>query len=61
MLSLDNTLLIIRSVRELRKTLGDKIPICLHGTDELPDEVFKACIESGVSKVCTPSLTSEGK
>ncbi|KXN91321.1 Putative fructose-bisphosphate aldolase [Leucoagaricus sp. SymC.cos] len=38
-------------VRELRNTLGDSIPICLHGTDELPDEIFKECIGSGVSKI----------
>lgn len=39
------------SVRELRKTLGDEVPICLHGTDELPDELFQECIRNGVSKV----------
>ncbi|KAJ3568560.1 hypothetical protein NP233_g5626 [Leucocoprinus birnbaumii] len=36
-------------VRELRRTLGDDVPICLHGTDELPDEVFTACIQSGIN------------
>ncbi|XP_006456615.1 hypothetical protein AGABI2DRAFT_211680 [Agaricus bisporus var. bisporus H97] len=38
-------------VRELRKTLGDQVPICLHGTDELPDELFRECIKNGVSKI----------
>lgn len=45
------------SVRELRKTLGDGIPICLHGTDELPDELFKECIKNGVSKVSLSQRT----
>jgi len=38
-------------VRELRKTLGHGVPICLHGTDELPDELFRECIRNGVSKI----------
>lgn len=26
-------------------------PLCLHGTDELPDELFIECIKNGVSKI----------
>ncbi|KAK0473573.1 aldolase [Armillaria novae-zelandiae] len=38
-------------LRQLRTTFkGRGIPICLHGTDELPDELFKECVKSGVSK-----------
>ncbi|KAF8057611.1 ketose-bisphosphate aldolase [Lyophyllum atratum] len=28
-----------------------QVPICLHGTDELPDELFLECIKNGVSKI----------
>ncbi|TFK38427.1 aldolase [Crucibulum laeve] len=38
-------------LRDLRRTFNGKIPICLHGTDELPDELFAECIKSGVSKI----------
>lgn len=42
----------VHSLRQLRTTFkGRGIPICLHGTDELPDELFKECVKSGVSKV----------
>ncbi|KAK0200362.1 aldolase [Desarmillaria ectypa] len=37
-------------LRQLRTTFKDRgIPICLHGTDELPDELFRECVKSGVS------------
>lgn len=40
------------SLKELRKTFrGRGVPICLHGTDELPDILFVECIKNGVSKV----------
>lgn len=40
------------SIRDLRKTFkGRGIPLCLHGTDQLPDELFRECISSGISKV----------
>ncbi|TRM66703.1 ketose-bisphosphate aldolase [Schizophyllum amplum] len=35
---------------ELRKKFAGKIPVCLHGTDELPDELFQECVKNGVSK-----------
>ncbi|KAL1742136.1 ketose-bisphosphate aldolase [Schizophyllum fasciatum] len=34
----------------LREKFAGKIPICLHGTDELPDELFQECVKNGVSK-----------
>ncbi|KAF5390957.1 hypothetical protein D9757_003962 [Collybiopsis confluens] len=38
-------------VKDLRNTFrGRGIPLCLHGTDGLPDELFKECIASGISK-----------
>ncbi|KAF9039614.1 aldolase [Hymenopellis radicata] len=38
-------------LRDLRKTFqGRGIPICLHGTDELPDDLFRECVKAGVSK-----------
>ncbi|THU80438.1 aldolase [Dendrothele bispora CBS 962.96] len=41
--------------QDILKALHDKfkgrIPLCLHGTDELPDELFKECIKNGVSKL----------
>jgi fructose-bisphosphate aldolase, class II len=39
------------SLKELRKTFQGEVPICLHGTDELPDSLFVECIKNGVSKV----------
>jgi fructose/tagatose bisphosphate aldolase len=39
------------SLKDLHNTFGGKIPLCLHGTDELPDELFVECIENGISKV----------
>ncbi|KAJ3844125.1 ketose-bisphosphate aldolase [Lentinula raphanica] len=39
---------IIRNLRA--KFRGQGIPLCLHGTDELPDELFRECIASGISK-----------
>lgn len=36
---------------ELRDRFKGDIPICLHGTDELPDELFRECIRNGVSKI----------
>ncbi|KAF8237298.1 aldolase [Tricholoma matsutake] len=39
-------------LKELRKTFrGRGVPICLHGTDELPDILFVECIKNGVSKI----------
>ena len=39
------------SLRDLRSIFqGQGIPICLNGTDELPDELFRECVKSGVSK-----------
>jgi len=38
-------------VKDLRNTFkGQGIPLCLHGTDQLPDELFRECIASGISK-----------
>ncbi|KAJ3808336.1 aldolase [Lentinula lateritia] len=38
-------------IKNLRTTFkGRGIPLCLHGTDELPDELFRECIASGMSK-----------
>ncbi|KAG6902385.1 hypothetical protein C0995_000590 [Termitomyces sp. Mi166 len=34
----------------LQKEFQGRIPLCLHGTDGLPDEVFARCIRNGVSK-----------
>ncbi|KAJ4474363.1 ketose-bisphosphate aldolase [Lentinula aciculospora] len=39
---------IIQALRT--KFKGRGIPLCLHGTDELPDELFRECIASGISK-----------
>ncbi|KAF9005098.1 ketose-bisphosphate aldolase [Cyathus striatus] len=35
----------------LRETFNGRIPICLHGTDQLPDDLFVECIKRGVSKI----------
>ncbi|KAF9267218.1 aldolase [Marasmius fiardii PR-910] len=39
---------ILRDLRTIFNAQG--IPICLHGTDELPDDLFRECVKSGVSK-----------
>ncbi|KAI3611394.1 fructose-bisphosphate [Moniliophthora roreri] len=39
---------ILRDLRSIFR--GQGIPICLHGTDELPDELFRECVKNGVSK-----------
>ena len=36
---------------ELSKRFKGDVPICLHGTEELPDELFKECVSNGVSKI----------
>ncbi|KAG6915969.1 hypothetical protein DXG01_009058 [Tephrocybe rancida] len=38
-------------LKELHRTFQDHILLCLHGTDELPDEIFVECIRNGVSKI----------
>jgi fructose-bisphosphate aldolase class II len=41
------------SLKGLQSRFEGRTPyICLHGTDELPDELFKECIKNGVTKVC---------
>ncbi|KAJ7186825.1 aldolase [Mycena filopes] len=35
----------------LHATFAGRIPLCLHGTDELPDELFVECIKNGISKI----------
>ncbi|KAI5119147.1 hypothetical protein M0805_005226 [Coniferiporia weirii] len=38
-------------LKDLRASFNGTIPLCLHGTDQLPDELFKECITNGVSKI----------
>ncbi|KAI0351448.1 aldolase [Trametes cingulata] len=38
-------------LKDLQATFKGSIPLCLHGTDELPDELFKECIKNGISKI----------
>ncbi|KAF7297164.1 Aldolase [Mycena indigotica] len=38
-------------LKNLHVTFADHIPLCLHGTDELPDELFVECIKNGISKI----------
>ncbi|EJD00009.1 aldolase [Fomitiporia mediterranea MF3/22] len=38
-------------LKDLRSRFNGKVPLCLHGTDELPDELFKECIANGISKI----------
>jgi fructose-bisphosphate aldolase class II len=45
---------------DLLKTLGDqfkgRVPICAHGTDELPEHMWGQMIATGVSKVSLQPL-----
>ncbi|TFK63952.1 aldolase [Pluteus cervinus] len=36
---------------ELHAKFKGRIPLCLHGTDELPDVLFVECIDRGISKI----------
>ncbi|KDR72895.1 hypothetical protein GALMADRAFT_142607 [Galerina marginata CBS 339.88] len=38
-------------LKDLHTEFQGKVPICLHGTDELPDSLFVECIKNGVSKI----------
>ncbi|KZV61640.1 aldolase [Peniophora sp. CONT] len=38
-------------LKDLRARFNGEIPLCLHGTDQLPDELFLECIQNGVSKI----------
>ncbi|KAJ7912578.1 aldolase [Mycena leptocephala] len=38
-------------LKALHNTFTGRIPLCLHGTDELPDELFVECIKNGISKI----------
>ncbi|KAJ7475121.1 aldolase [Mycena galericulata] len=38
-------------LKALHNTFAGKVPLCLHGTDELPDELFVECIKNGISKI----------
>ena len=40
----------ITSIESLKASLPNT-PICLHGTDGLPDSLFQSCIAAGISKV----------
>ncbi|KAJ7223156.1 aldolase [Mycena pura] len=38
-------------LKALHATFANRVPLCLHGTDELPDELFVECIKNGISKI----------
>ncbi|PWY79311.1 aldolase [Aspergillus heteromorphus CBS 117.55] len=38
-------------LRAVRDRVGDRVRLVLHGADPFDEEIFKACIEAGVSKV----------
>ncbi|KAJ7641465.1 aldolase [Roridomyces roridus] len=38
-------------LKSLHATFAGKVPLCLHGTDELPDALFVECIKNGISKI----------
>ncbi|GBE87003.1 ketose-bisphosphate aldolase [Sparassis latifolia] len=38
-------------LKALHAKFKGEIPLCLHGTDQLPDELFIECIKNGVSKI----------
>ncbi|KAF7328938.1 Fructose-bisphosphate aldolase [Mycena venus] len=38
-------------LKALHSTFVGRVPLCLHGTDELPDELFVECIKNGISKI----------
>ncbi|KAJ7086466.1 aldolase [Mycena belliarum] len=38
-------------LKALHSTFSGRVHLCLHGTDELPDELFVECIRNGISKI----------
>ncbi|KDQ49995.1 hypothetical protein JAAARDRAFT_142624 [Jaapia argillacea MUCL 33604] len=38
-------------LKSLQATFKGSVPLCLHGTDELPDWLFVECIKNGISKI----------
>ncbi|KAI0775508.1 aldolase [Trametes elegans] len=38
-------------LQDLQKTFKGNTPLCLHGTDQLSDELFRECIKNGISKI----------
>ncbi|KAL5513451.1 hypothetical protein ACEPAH_3850 [Sanghuangporus vaninii] len=38
-------------LKDLHSRFNGGIPLCLHGTDELPDALFQECIRNGISKI----------
>jgi len=38
-------------LKDLHQTFQGQISLCLHGTDELPDDLFIECIKNGISKI----------
>ncbi|KAI0823197.1 aldolase [Trametes gibbosa] len=46
-------------LKDLQNTFKGSIPLCLHGTDQLPDELFKECIKNGISKINVNSWARE--
>ncbi|CDO72055.1 hypothetical protein BN946_scf184943.g90 [Trametes cinnabarina] len=38
-------------LKDLHKSFRGSVPLCLHGTDGLPYELFKECIRNGISKI----------
>ncbi|KAI0629862.1 aldolase [Trametes polyzona] len=38
-------------LQDLQKAFQGSTPLCLHGTDSLPDELFRECIRNGISKI----------
>ena len=39
------------SLINLHSRFKGKVPLCLHGTDDLPDSLFKECIANGITKI----------
>lgn len=46
------------SLQALSSRFKGRVPLCLHGTDTLPDSLFQECIKNGVSKI---NLNSWGR
>lgn len=40
-----------RSLKDLHSRFKGKVPLCLHGTDDLPDSLFRECIANGITKI----------
>ncbi|KAI0317732.1 aldolase [Amylostereum chailletii] len=46
-------------LKDLKSRFAGRVPLCLHGTDQVSDELFRECIANGISKINVNTLARE--